>query len=164
MSDSEKVSESIDEAKKSVSSGLASVMALKDSNPKVFFGGAAALLVVFVIILSLGGGDDATPIANGAGGTQAKNLAVGQQYTLKSPNSYDANAVVQLVPVPGTIAAYDEAEGDTKNSCNKIAQGTHVSVMSFQDAYGKKNTFAQVKIEEGPCKDKDGWVSSVDLQ
>ncbi|MEQ1636146.1 MAG: hypothetical protein ABL903_05600 [Methylococcales bacterium] len=163
MSDNEQSNETVEGAKKALSGGLASVMALKNSNPKVFMGGAAALLVIFVLMLSMGGGDD-SPVVTAAGGTPAKNLAIGQKYVLRSPNSYDDKAIVQLVPVPGAIAAFDEAEGDAKNSCSKIPQGTHVSVMNFQDAYGKKNTFAQVKIEEGECKDKDGWVLSVDLQ
>jgi hypothetical protein len=163
MSNNEKSNELLENAKKTATDGLASILALKESNPKVFFGGVGGLAVL-LLILMMSGGEEATSVVNGAGGTQAKSLAIGQQYILKSPNSYDSNATVQLVPVPGTIAAYDEAEGDEKNSCRKISQGTHVSIMNFQDAYGKLNTFAQVKIEEGPCKGKDGWVVSIDLQ
>ncbi|NOT85255.1 MAG: hypothetical protein HOP02_10870 [Methylococcaceae bacterium] len=162
MSNSEKSNEAVDGAKKALSGGLASIMALKSSNPKVFMGGAAALLLLFILMLTMGGDDKPAVIA--AGGAPAKNLTVGQKYVLHSPNSYDDKAVVQLVPVPGTIAAFDEAEDEVKNSCRKILQGTHVSVMGFQDAYGKKDAFAQVKVEEGACKDKDGWVLAVDLQ
>jgi len=162
MSDTENNNDTVDAGKNALSGGLASVMALKSSNPKYFFGGGAALLVLFIVMLTMGGDDEKVVVA--AGGAPAKNLAVGQKYILKNPNSYDDKATVQLVPVPGTIAAYDESEDDAKNPCRKIVQGTPVSVMAFQDAYGKSNTFAQVKIEDGACKDKDGWVLSVDLQ
>lgn len=162
MSDNEQPNESVNTAKKALNDGLASAMQLKNNNPKVFFGGLG-LLLVFVLFLTLSGGDDS---AVGVAGKQAKNLAIGQKYILKSPNSYDEKATVQLVPVPGTIAAYDDGatDEDGKNPCKSILQGTHVSIMAFQDAYGKKNSFSQVKIEEGPCKDKDGWVLSVDLE
>lgn len=157
----EEVKESAAEVQKTVSSGLSSVLAMKESNPKVFFGGLGLLLVFVALIAMSGGEEEPSTLSN----KQAVNLAVGKQYILKSPNSYDDKATVQLLPVPGTIAAYDDgASDDDKNPCKAIVQGTHVSVMSFQDAFGKKNTFAQVKVEEGSCKDKDGWVLSVDLQ
>lgn len=160
MSDSDQPNESVDKAKKALSGSMASAMALKNSNPKVFFGGLG-LLLVFSAMLFMGG-DDETPIAS-VGGKASKNVAIGQKYILKNPNSYDDKATIQLVPVPGTIAAYDESE-DEGNPCKKIPQGTHVSVVTLQDAYGKKDNFAEVKIEEGPCKDKTGWVLSFDLQ
>lgn len=156
----ESVEESVEEVQQAVSGGLSSVLALKESNPKVFFGGIGLLLAV-VLLLAMSGGEE-TPVVSGK---QAVNLAIGKQYILKSPNSYDDKATIQLLPVPGTIAAYDDgASEEDKNPCKAIVQGTHVSVMNFQDAFGKKNTFAQVKIEEGVCKDKDGWVLAVDLE
>lgn len=157
----ESVEESVGEAQQAVSGGLKSLLAMKESNPKVFFGGIGLLLAA-VLLLAMSGGEETTVMS----GKKAVNLAIGKQYILKSPNSYDDKATIQLLPVPGTMAAYDDgaSEEDGKNPCKAIVQGTHVSVMNFQDAFGKKNTFAQVKIEEGVCKDKDGWVLAVDLE
>jgi len=36
--------------------------------------------------------------------------------------------------------------------------------MEFSDAYGKKKMFVKVKIVNGECKDKDGWVLAIDVQ
>jgi hypothetical protein len=84
---------------------------------------------------------------------------------LKSANAYDKDATVRLVSVPGAIAAYDDTEAaDRSGACQHIIQGTPVSVVELQDAYGKKNTYSKVQIEEGECKGSSGWVLSVDVQ
>jgi hypothetical protein len=163
MSNTEKSNESIAAAKNAATNALSSILALKDSNPKVFFGGVGALVIV-ILFSMMSGGDDGK--AKSLGSPVSKNLAVGQKYLLQNPNSFDKGATIRLVPVPGTIAAYDESENDGVEGaeCKDIQQGTPVSILNFEDAYGKKNHFAQVKIEDGKCKDKTGWVLSFDLQ
>lgn len=164
MSNTEKPSASLAAAKNAVSNVISSILALKDSNPKVFFGGLGALVVIILFIMLSGGDEPGKPAITG--GAANKNLAIGQKYILHNPNSFDKEATIRLVPVPGTIAAYDDAENEKAEGgeCKDVPQGTSVSIINFEDAYGKKNAFAQIKIEEGKCKDKTGWVLAFDLQ
>jgi hypothetical protein len=37
-------------------------------------------------------------------------------------------------------------------------------VAELQDAYGTKNAFVKVLIEDGVCKGKDGWALAIDVQ
>jgi len=138
---------------------ISTLMGLKAKNPIVFFGAVGGLVVLLIIIM-LSGGDSKT-----VSGPVIKNLAVGQQYVLKSANSYDKDATVRLVAVPGTISAYDDTEeADRNGACQHIPQGTPVTVLELQDAYGKKNAYSKVQIEEGECKGNSGWALSIDVQ
>ena len=142
-----------------VSNVISVVLALKEKNPKVFFGAIGGIVVLLIIMMS--GGDNAKPVS----GPVIKNLAVGQKYVLKSANSYDPAAKVRLVAVPGAIAAYDDTEEADRNvPCQHITQGTAVTVVELQDAYGTKNAFVKVQIENGDCKGKDGWALAIDVQ
>jgi hypothetical protein len=70
-----------------------------------------------------------------------------------------------LVAVPGAIAAYDDTEAaDRIGACQHMPQGTPVSVLELQDAYGKKNAYAKVQMEEGECKGSSGWALAIDVQ
>jgi len=144
----------------SAKSMLATVMKIKDSNPKLFFGGVGGLLVVIILLMATGGGDS-SPEAKLA----VKELKAGQRYALKSANVYDPSATtVRLVSAPGTIAAYDDTEeSDRSGACQHMAQGTPVTALEFADAYGKKNTYVKVRIEEGVCKGKEGWALTIDV-
>jgi len=138
---------------------LSAILSLKEKNPKVFFGAIGGIVVLLILIMS--GGDDAKIVT----GPTIKNLAIGQKYVLKSANSYDPAATVRLVAVPGAIAAYDDTEeADRSTPCQHISQGTPVSVLELQDAYGTKNAFVKVLIEDGDCKGKDGWALAIDVQ
>lgn len=139
---------------------LAGVMKIKDENPKLFFGLIGGLLVVFILLLSMGGGDSgsSTKSAN-------KELKAGQRYKLMSANAYDELATVRLVSAPGTIAAYDDTEESDRNgACQHIVQGTPVTALEFADAYGKKNSYVKVRIEEGECKGNEGWALAIDVK
>ncbi|MDD1607755.1 MAG: hypothetical protein LUO95_04415 [Methylococcaceae bacterium] len=154
--DTEKTVES---ATNKVGNIISLMLSLKEKNPKVFFGAIGGVVVLLILIMS--GGDEAKVVS----GPKIKNLAVGQKYVLKSANSYDPAATVRLVGVPGAIAAYDDTEEADRNaSCQHIAQGTPVSVVELQDAYGTKNAFVKVQMEEGECKGKDGWALAIDVQ
>lgn len=162
MSEIEK-NDAADKAKNAVGNALASAMALKESNPKVFYGAVGGVVLLLLFMMMGGGGSADKPKL--VTGDVVKNISVGQKYVLKSPNSFEPDATIKLVPVPGTVAAYDDSEEEENPSaCRRIKQGTPVSVMALSDAYGKKDAFAQVKIEDGDCKGKDGWALSVDLQ
>ncbi len=149
----------VEAATNKVSNIISVMLGLKEKNPKVFFGAIGGVVVLLILIMS--GGDEAKVVS----GPKIKNLAVGQKYVLKSANSYDPAATVRLVGVPGAIAAYDDTEEADRNAaCQHIAQGTPVSVVELQDAYGTKNAFVKVQMEEGECKGKDGWALAIDVQ
>lgn len=138
---------------------ISMVLQLKEKNPKVFYGAVGG--VVLLLILMMSGGEQAKQVS----GPTIKNLAVGQKYVLKSANSYDPAATVRLVAVPGAIAAYDDTEEADRNTpCQHIVQGTPVTVQELQDAYGTKNAFVKVVIDDGECKGKDGWALAIDVQ
>lgn len=142
------------------SSGLTTTLLnLKESNPKVFFGAIGGIALLLIIMVMTGG--DSNPIPTSA----PKNLVVGQKYKLKNPNAYEVASPIRLVTVPGAIAAYDDSEDETKKeACRQIAQGTSITLTELQDAYGKKNVFSKVKIDEGECQGSEGWVLSIDVQ
>jgi hypothetical protein len=138
---------------------VSSMLQLKEKNPKVFFGAIGG--VVLLLVLMISGGEEAKTVS----GPTIKNLAIGQKYVLKSANSYDPAATVRLVAVPGAIAAYDDTEEADRNTpCQHIVQGTPVTVQELQDAYGTKNAFVKVVIDDGECKGKDGWALAIDVQ
>jgi hypothetical protein len=142
-----------------IGSVTSTLLNLKESNPKVFFGGIGGIVLLIAIIIVSGG--DSKPVITSA----PKNLVIGQKYILKNPNAYEVAAPIRLVTVPGAIAAYDDSEDETKKeACRQIPQGTSITLTELQDAYGKKNVFGKVKIEDGECQGSEGWVLSIDVQ
>ncbi|MCX7102298.1 MAG: hypothetical protein NTX38_12675 [Methylobacter sp.] len=161
MSTEENLNKSTDAAKETAGKLFASMMELKESNPKVFFGIVGGV-VFLLLVLMMSGGD--SPMVSGP---TAKNLVSGQRYVLKNPNTYEIESPIQLLAVPGAIAAFDDSEELEKgkvDSCRRIAQGTAVSIQDFQDFAGKKNAFVKVQVEDGQCKDSSGWVLAIDVQ
>jgi hypothetical protein len=151
--------QTVESAKNKVGNIISLMMNVKEKNPKVFFGAIGGVVVLLILLMS--GGDEAKIVS----GPTIKNLVVGQKYVLKSANSYDPAATVRLVGVPGAIAAYDDTEEADRNAaCQHIPQGTPVSVIELQDAYGTKNAFVKVQMEAGDCKGKDGWALAIDVQ
>lgn len=146
--------------KKMTGGFLSSAMKLKDEKPKIFYG-AVGGAVVLLGIMMFGGGSGSS-----VSGPVMKNLVIGQKYVLQGPNAYDKNSTIRLVAVPGTIAAYDDTEEDDRvGGCKHMPPGTPVTVLGFQDAFGKKNAFANVKIEaEGECQGKTAWTNSINVQ
>ena len=159
MSNEENLNKSVDSAKTIASNLIAAMMNLKEKNPKAFYG-ILAIVVLPILVLMMSGGEPKS-----VSGPTIKELSVGQKYVLKSPNTVDPSAKVRLVAVPGTLAAYDDSEEEDRNAvCQHVPQGTPVEVMEFADAYGKRKMFVKVKVTEGECKDKDGWVLAIDVQ
>ena len=136
---------------------LASVLALSEANPKVFYGGVAGVLLLLIFMFS-GGSDAKLPVH------QSKAVVVGQNYLLKSANAYDPNATIRLVSVPGSMAAYDDTEENDREGCKHIPDGTPVKVVQSQDAYGKKDVFVEVEMTSGECEGKRGWALAINLQ
>jgi hypothetical protein len=146
-------------AANAVSNALASFLALKDSNPKVFFGGIGAVVLLVVFLFSGGSSNSKLPVH------QAKAVVIGQNYVLKGANAYDQQSTIRLVAVPGSMAAYDDTEeNDREGGCKHIPNGTPVKVVQSQDAYGKKDVFVEVEMTAGECEGKRGWALAINLQ
>lgn len=161
MSNEENAKKSVDAAKEMASKLFSMMMDLKEKSPKVFFGAIGGIVVLLLIIMMSGGDSGVLPKS------AAKNLVAGQQYVLKNPNTYEVESPIQLVAVPGAIAAFDDSEDEEKGkveSCRRITQGTPVTAVDFQDFAGKKNAFVKVQVEDGPCKGSSGWVLAIDVQ
>jgi hypothetical protein len=160
MSNEENVNKTVDSLKTTVGNQIAAMMSLKESNPKAFYG-ILAVVILPILFVMMSGGSQSTSVT----GPTIKELAIGQKYSLKSPNTVDPSAKIRLVPVPGTLAAYDDSEEADRNApCQHMVQGTPVEVMEFSDFGGKKKMFVKVKVADGECKDKDGWVLAIDVQ
>jgi hypothetical protein len=136
---------------------LSKIMELKESNPKVFFSGIGGLVLVILVVMMMGGGKKNLPVK------QMANLSIGQVYELKGVNTYDPAATIRLVPVPGSMAAYDDTEEeDRKGGCKHMPQGTKVKLVQIQEAFGKAK-FVEVEMIEGECAGKKGWAIATNL-
>ncbi|MGZ4968419.1 MAG: hypothetical protein ACXWFX_01810 [Methylobacter sp.] len=161
MSNEENANKTIDKAKETAGKLFSSMMSLKEKNPKVFFGIVGGVVLLFIVMMI--GGEDSGIVS----GPSAKNLVSGQRYVLKNPNTYEVESPIQLLAVPGAIAAFDDSEDEEKGkveSCRRIAQGTPITIVDFQDFAGKKNAFVKVQVEDGECKGSSGWVLAIDVQ
>ncbi len=157
--DNNNTSKTTENAKNVVGDILSKLMALKESNPKVFFGGAGAVVLLLIIIMASGGSDKELPVH------QQTAINIGQNYVLKGANTTAPEATIRLVPIPGSLAAYDDTEEDDRvGGCKHMPQGTPVRVIQTQDAFGKKDAFVEVEMTSGECQGKKGWVLSVNLK
>jgi hypothetical protein len=163
MSNEENAKKAVDTAKEIAGKLFTTMMDLKEKNAKVFYGVVGGVVLLLLIIMMSGGGSETVAVT----GPSAKNLAAGQRYVLKNPNTFEIASPIKLLPVPGSIAAYDDTEDEEKGkveSCRRIPQGTAITIIGLQDFAGKKNAFANVQVEEGECKGNTGWISSINIQ
>jgi len=152
----EQTTETIEQGVETVekSSGVASILALKDDKPAVFYGAIAG--VVAVALLILGSGSDIKQ-------HKRAKLVIGQSYTVQSSNSTGKDAVTPIVKVPGSVTAYDRNDDDSATVC-LAKDGTRAKVNNFADAFGKKDLFVEVSIESsGDCEGKTGWLLVTNL-
>lgn len=159
--ESTSVSETVEAAQNAAGNALSSIMELKASNPKVFFGGIGAIVLVLLVLMMSGGSDPKLPVH------QSKPISVGQNYVLKSPNTYDPNATIRMVAVPGSMAAYDDTEeNDRDGSCKHLPQNTAVKLtQSQQDPSDKNVVWVEVEVTDaGECQGKRAWTSGINLQ
>ncbi len=138
---------------------IASLLALKESNVNAFYGivGGVGAILLALVMLGFGGGDEVLKKAD------AKGLAAGQRYSLKSPNAAaEGNEVstVRLVPTPGAITAFDDDENKTEE-CRKFPVGTSVTVLDKQES--GTVVYAKVQVDEGSCSGTIGWVLGINL-
>ncbi len=140
---------------------VAKLLELKDSNPKVFFGGIGAVAVIFLALVMSGGSDPKLPVH------QSKPISIGQNYVLKSPNTYDPNATIRMVSVPGSMAAYDDTEeNDREGACKHLPQNSSVKLIQSQPDPSDKNLmWVEVEVlDAGECQGKRSWTSGINLQ
>jgi hypothetical protein len=146
-------------AKDATGNLVATVLSLKESNPKLFYGLLAVIGIPLIIIMSSGRNPEIVS------GPQIKNLTAGQKYVLKSSNAADPSATVRLVAVPGALSAYDDTEeADRNGNCQHLPQGTPVTAMDFSPAFNNPKAFVKVQVEDGPCKGTINWVLGIDVQ
>lgn len=153
---SDAVEDAVDASSEAKDSAVAKIMELKDSNPKVFFGGIGALVLVILFLMM--GGESKPPLPV----SKVVNATVGQNYTLKAVNTTDLSTKIRLVAVPGSMAAYDDTEGE-EDACKQVAQGTKVKATQIQEAFGQAK-FVEVEMLEGACAGRKGWVISNKLK
>ncbi|PPD29550.1 MAG: hypothetical protein CTY19_17305 [Methylomonas sp.] len=155
------VNQTVEAAQNAAGNALSSILALKESNPKVFFGGVGAIVLVLMVLMMSGGSDPKLPVH------QSKPISVGQSYVLKSPNTYDPSATIRMVAVPGSMAAYDDTEeNDRDGSCKHLPQNTSVKLtQSQQDPSDKNVVWVEVEVTDaGECQGKRAWTSGINLQ
>jgi hypothetical protein len=161
MSNEDNAKQALESTKNVVGNLVTLLMDLKQKNPKVFFGAVGGVAVLLLIMMMSGGSDNKPPLPSAG----IKNLTIGQQYVLKSANSYDPASTVRLVSVPGALAAYDDSEeADRNGACQHMPQGTKVTAVELQDFAGKKGAFVKVRMEDGECKGNEGWALAIDVQ
>lgn len=151
----ETVEEAVDAVEDAVDQAKPPLMKLKEENPKVFYGGIAGVVLVLGLFF-MSGGDNGT--------TQHVQTAVslGQSYTLKAPNSV-GETTLKILKVPGSMASFDNPEDVV---CNAPV-GTSVIARDFQDAFGKKQLFVQVEVQQeiGDCRQGvKGWTLKNNLK
>ena len=150
------VSETVEDS----GNALTKIMALKESNPKLFFGGIGGLVVAILAMTMMTEGSSNKHLPT----SKMANLSIGQSYSLRGINTYDPMATVRLVAVPCSVAAYDDNEDDGGPSgCKHIAQGTRVKLLQIQEMAGMGKS-AEIEIATGDCAGRKGWTTVTNLK
>ncbi len=149
----EELAEDVTEEAKEAASGIAAtVISLKEKNPKLFYGGIAAIVLLLFGLFFLGGG----------GGTKAPvpTIQIGKTYTLVNPNVTGGGDVL-LFSAPGRLGATDPKIREQEQVCI-VDSGTKAKVTEQTVV----NYIQYVKVEplEGDCAGKSGWTSIVNLK
>ncbi len=152
----ETVEDAIDAVEDTVEKAKPPLMKLKEENPKLFYGGIAG--VVAVLGLFFLSGDDNSPKQH-----SQTAISIGQTYTLKAPNNEFGGALLKILKVPGSMASFDNPEDVVCNA----PSGTSVIAKKFQDAFGKKQLFVQVEVQQetDDCRQgAKGWTLKNNLK
>ncbi|SCN47074.1 hypothetical protein [methanotrophic endosymbiont of Bathymodiolus puteoserpentis (Logatchev)] len=155
----EDIKETIEEVADTVESAIDDakppLMKLKDENPKLFYGAIAGIVVILGAVF-MSGGDNAKQHVSKV------TYTVGQSYTLHAANAL-TDTTLKILKVPGQMASFDN-ESDVV--CN-APSGTPVIARSFQDAFGTKQLFVQVEVQQeaGDCRQGvKGWTLKTNLK
>ncbi|NOR80733.1 MAG: hypothetical protein GQ529_07860 [Methyloprofundus sp.] len=151
----ETVEEAVDAVEDAVDQAKPPLMKLKEENPKVFYGAIAGVVLVLGLFFMSGGDSGSKQHASAA-------ISLDQTYTLKAPNSVGETSL-KILKVPGSMASFDNPEDVV---CNAPV-GTPVIARGFQDAFGKKQLFVQVEIQQeiADCRQgAKGWTLKNNLK
>ena len=151
----ETVEDAVDAVEDAVEQAKPPLMKLKEENPKVFYGGIAGVALVLGLFFMSGGDSGVKQHAQSA-------ISLDQSYTLKAPNSV-GETTLKILKVPGSMASFDNPEDVV---CNAPA-GAQVIARNFQDAFGKKQLFVQVELQQetGDCRaGVKGWTLTNNLR
>jgi len=152
----ETVEDVVDAVEGAIDDAKPPLMKLKDENPKLFYGALAGVVVVLGAVF-MSGGDN-----GGKQHASQMTYAVGQSYTLHAANAL-TETTLKILKVPGQMASFDN-ESDVICSA---PSGTSVLARSFQDAFGTKQLFVQVEIQQetGDCRQGvKGWTLKTNLK
>ena len=152
----ETVEEAVDAVEDAVDNAKPALMRLKEENPKLFYGGIAGVVLVLGLFFLSGGDSSKTQH------TQQTAISIGQTYTLRAPNAVGETSL-KILKVPGSMASFDNPDDIV---CSAPV-GTSVIPRSFQDAFGKKQLFVQVEIQQevADCRQGvKGWTLKNNLK
>jgi len=152
----ETVEEAVDAVEDAVDNAKPALMRLKEENPKLFYGGIAGVVLVLGLFFLSGGDSSKTQH------TQQTAISIGQTYTLRAPNAVGETSL-KILKVPGSMASFDNPDDIV---CTAPV-GTSVIPRSFQDAFGKKQLFVQVEIQQeaADCRQGvKGWTLKNNLK
>lgn len=167
MSNDENSNETTESGKKAevasnaVANVVSKALGLKESNPKVFFGAIGAVVVVILISMMSGGGGPEKSMSN----AKILDVSIGGTYELDAPKtSADPDALVRLVAVPGSLAAFDDTDKkDRMGDCKHLPEGTKVKVLQLQRVF-QSTQQAEIEMLAGACKGQKGWTFVYNLR
>ncbi|MEE2767531.1 MAG: hypothetical protein VX679_08325 [Pseudomonadota bacterium] len=121
------------------------IVGLKESNPKAFYGGIAVLLLLFVFNFVGSGAEDSK--------TMSTNLVKGDTYTLKSPNG--GRVLLMGMPTFGSAGS-----GEKTNVCT-VKAGTKATLEEWTVV--NFIHYVKVKPQGEQCDGKSGWTSKIHM-
>lgn len=131
---------------------IAMAMALREKNPRVFYGGIGAFVLIVLALLFFGGGEvEQAPVPT---------VQVGQTYKLVNPNVTGGGDVL-LLQAPGRMGATDPELREKEQIC-VVEAGTPAKVLEQTVVNYVK--YAKVEPLAGECQGKSGWTSLVNLK
>ncbi len=119
------------------------IMALREDNPKMFYGGAVVIFIVILFLFAGGGPSDAPQMK--------MSLVKGQTYIIKSPNG--GKVLLLAKPMMGSSDLAEDTCLIESGTPAKYLEQTLVSYIHF----------VQVSPSSGDCSGKTGWTSKINL-
>lgn len=158
MNESEKkgFTKSLEAAIGAVTKIVSLIGKLQKENPKVLYGGIAVVVIGLLFLMTSGTGT--------IGSVTSKQVTVGQSYTVANPNGPGGRGDTMLVPIPGTIAAYDASEKISEESGCSVPAGARATVLDKASGYGVEGLYVKLRIEDGICAGKEGWTTIANLE
>jgi hypothetical protein len=122
------------------------IVGLKESNPKAFYGGIVILLLLFVFNFVGSGTEDSKAMST--------NLVQGNTYSLQSPNG--GKVLLMGMPTFGSAGS-----GEKTNLCT-VKPGTKATLEEWTVV--NYIHYVKVKPQDQQCDGKSGWTSKIHLK